>query len=213
MMARRWPVHGLHPGGSVDENARHLLAARMAEFYALAPAVHAGGPAERLHDLRIAAKRLRYTLELFPSVFGDVGKRQIERLRSLQDQLGELRDHDARIALIVDELGRVNAEEVARLDAALGAAAEPDVGPIVQAALDPADERDPRRGLIALLGREQGRRRACWVAFRAGWERFDLEGMRADLARLSALPLGSDGTGSEPGEAAGDESDESGEAA
>ena len=186
-MARRWAVRGLRPNGRVEDNARHLLAVRMAELYALAPAVQAGRPAERLHDLRIAAKRLRYTLELFPSVFGALGERQIERLKAVQDQLGDLRDHDARIALIVDELGKVNAEETARLDAALAGASEPEVGAIVQAALAP-EAGDPRRGLIALLGREHGRRQACWAAFRADWEQFARDGMRADLVRLSSLP-------------------------
>ncbi|HEU5432540.1 MAG TPA: CHAD domain-containing protein [Thermomicrobiales bacterium] len=178
----------MRPKGAVAANARHLLAARMAEFYALTPAVDAGGPAERLHDLRIAAKRLRYTLELFPSVAGELGERQMERLKVIQDQLGELRDHDARIALIVDELGQVNAEATAWLDAAFAHAPEPEVGAIVQTALEPADG-DPRRGLIALLGREHARRQAAWIAFRASWEQFARSGMRADLARLSALPL------------------------
>ncbi|HEU0116679.1 MAG TPA: CHAD domain-containing protein [Thermomicrobiales bacterium] len=188
-MARRWAVHGLHPKGDVEANARHLLGVRMAEFYALAPAVRAGGPPERLHDLRIAAKRLRYTLELFASTFGEAGERQIERLKTVQEQLGELRDHDARIALIADELGRVEAETAARLEAALAGAAEPDIGAIAQAT---AAAADPRRGLIALLGRERERRQACWIAFRTSWEQFDRAAMRADLARLSALPLDHD---------------------
>ncbi|HEX5498463.1 MAG TPA: CHAD domain-containing protein [Thermomicrobiales bacterium] len=187
-MARRWAAAGMRPKGRVEDNARHLLAARMAELYALAPAVDAGGSAQRLHDLRIAAKRLRYTLELFPAVFGEAGQRQIDRMKTIQEQLGDLRDHDARIALIVDELGRVNAETLARLDAALTGVPEPEAGAIVQAALAPGNE-DPRRGLIALLGREHARRQASWDAFRLSWDRFTQDGMRADLTRLSALPL------------------------
>ncbi|MDP9363978.1 MAG: hypothetical protein M3Q10_07090, partial [Chloroflexota bacterium] len=41
-----------------------------------------------------------------------------------------------------------------------------------------------------LLGREHAARRTRYRAFRVLWDRFGAEGMRAELAALSALPLG-----------------------
>jgi len=45
-----------------------------------------------LHDVRIAGKRLRYVLEFFSSVLGGNHQATIERLTSVQDELGTLND-------------------------------------------------------------------------------------------------------------------------
>ena len=60
---------------------------------------------EELHNLRISAKRLRYTLELFRAVFGESGERQIERVKAIQEELGNLHDADVRIALQLHDPG------------------------------------------------------------------------------------------------------------
>jgi CHAD domain-containing protein len=52
----------------------------------------AGVPLERLHQLRIAAKGLRYTLEYFEEVLGPEAKDAIKEIKSLQDHLGDLQD-------------------------------------------------------------------------------------------------------------------------
>jgi len=49
-------------------------------------------PLERLHRLRIAAKRLRYTLEFFREVLGPEAKELIKEMKNLQDHLGDLQD-------------------------------------------------------------------------------------------------------------------------
>ncbi|MER3486332.1 MAG: hypothetical protein C4345_10510, partial [Chloroflexota bacterium] len=91
----------------VVENARKILSVRIGEFYSFTPIVEDETAIEALHDLRIAAKRLRYTLELFRPVFGAAGERQIERVRAIQEILGQLHDADVRIMLIHDELTRL----------------------------------------------------------------------------------------------------------
>lgn len=48
--------------------------------------------AEQLHRLRIAGKRLRYTLEFFAPVLGAGADPLIERVTRLQDHLGDLQD-------------------------------------------------------------------------------------------------------------------------
>jgi CHAD domain-containing protein len=49
-------------------------------------------PLERLHQLRIASKGLRYTLEYFQEVLGPEAKDAIKEIKGLQDHLGDLQD-------------------------------------------------------------------------------------------------------------------------
>jgi CHAD domain-containing protein len=56
---------------------------------------------KRLHRLRISGKRLRYTLEFFEEVLAPQTKDLIERLKHLQDHLGDLQD-----AVVASELLR-----------------------------------------------------------------------------------------------------------
>lgn len=52
---------------------------------------------EKLHTLRIAFKELRYTLEFFQGILGNVIEHCIVLLKNIQDYLGDI--NDARIAL------------------------------------------------------------------------------------------------------------------
>jgi CHAD domain-containing protein len=58
-------------------------------------------PLTRLHRLRIAAKRLRYTLEFFEEVLGPQTEDLIKEMKKLQDHLGDLQD-----AVVASELLR-----------------------------------------------------------------------------------------------------------
>jgi inorganic triphosphatase YgiF len=186
-MTRAWPVKGLDPQASLAENARRILAVRIAEYYSYEPVIAEASASEALHDLRIAAKRLRYTLELFRSVFGDPGERQVKRLRAIQEELGSLHDTDVRIALIRNELNALAAEQTATVARSLTASPASVHQEITDAVLQ-SQQDDPRRGLIALLGREQGRRQRHYETVVALWNQFAAEGMRADLVGLSAVP-------------------------
>lgn len=63
-------------------------------------------PPERLHALRIACKRLRYTLEFFREVLGPDTKALIKSIVSIQDHLGNLQDAIVARALLADFLRR-----------------------------------------------------------------------------------------------------------
>ena len=82
----------LSEAASVQDAMRRIAIVRFAEVLALASALRRRRMQE-LHDLRIACKRLRYTLERFarsePSLFDAV-----TRLTQLQDALGEAHDRD-----------------------------------------------------------------------------------------------------------------------
>jgi hypothetical protein len=183
-MSRAWPVDDIEPGASLATNARRILAVRVAEYFSYAGVVHHEQAVEPLHNLRIAAKRLRYTLELFQAVFGDEGKRQIDRIKAIQEELGLLHDHDVRIDLIIDELRETSADQIAAVGQQLATAPVREHAAIAAALLRPPPD-DPRRGLIALLGREHARRSEQYWSFRALWEEQQGAGIRADLVQLS----------------------------
>lgn len=187
-MSRAWPVHDVDPEASVIDNARRVLAVRIAEYYAYEPVVPHPELSEALHDLRISAKRLRYTLELFRPQFGKPGDRQIDRVKAVQEALGALHDHDVRIELIGDELSRLMVDQSRQTRLEIADAAPAELAAIATAALRPPPD-DPRRGLIALLGREHNARRTAYTRFRELWEQFAADGMRADLVTLSTSPL------------------------
>ena len=189
-MTRAWPVPGIDPGDSLAANARRILAVRVAEFYSYQTVISDEQAVEELHGLRISAKRLRYTLELFRVVFGDLGEQQIERVKQIQELLGQVHDHDVRIAIIEDELNVLAAEQTATLGRTLATSPTSAHDAITTAALRPPPD-DPRRGLLALLGRQYTSRHNVYVSFLEHWISYQAEGMRSDLVRLSSRPVAS----------------------
>ncbi len=55
---------------------------------------------ERMHELRITAKHLRYALELFEPALGEAARDIIEQVTALQEHLGNLHDADVAIAYL-----------------------------------------------------------------------------------------------------------------
>lgn len=187
-MARAWTVGPLDASASLAENARIILRVRVGELFSYAPIVSDERHVEALHDMRIAAKRLRYTLELFRAVFGDEGERQINRVKELQELLGQLHDHDVRIALIENELTDLAIEQSSDVGNALASSPQSSHAAITTAALRPPPD-DPWRGLLALLSRQHASRHETYAAFVRCWDELATQGFRADLVALSATPL------------------------
>lgn len=109
---------------SVAAVALRALSARLEEMGESAKILSASGrgDAEELHDVRIVAKKLRYTLEIFSPALGpDIGGLLAE-LKTLQDLLGDLHDRDVMVDLL--HLERVTAAE-RQLDALERAVLEP----------------------------------------------------------------------------------------
>jgi len=92
MKARAVP--DLDPEGRLLDNARRIAAVRQAELESFVPRALDPAETKALHDMRIAAKRLRYVLELFRPVLGDVAAATAKRARELQETLGEIHDCD-----------------------------------------------------------------------------------------------------------------------
>jgi len=63
-------VEGLDPSGPFRENAARIVRTRLDELYSFDPAIRDPRNVTELHDMRIAAKRLRYVLEIVGFAFG-----------------------------------------------------------------------------------------------------------------------------------------------
>lgn len=183
-MAKAWPVPDVDPDASVSLNAHRILAVRLAELYSWTPVIPYPAAIEPLHAMRISAKRLRYTLELFADDFGAEGQRAIDQIKEVQALLGTLHDIDVRIALIEDELAATSLEHARSLGPRLAASDQSEHQAIVSSALRPPTD-DPRRGLVSLLSRQHRQRQEQYARFVERWAALGAEGMRAWLARLS----------------------------
>ena len=92
MKARK--VKGLGCGEPLADNARRIVAVRFDELQGFVPKALDPGEVEALHDMRIAAKRLRYVLEVTEECFGPFGSDMRGRAKELQDILGDIHDCD-----------------------------------------------------------------------------------------------------------------------
>ena len=113
MKARR--VKELDPAGPLADELQRIVAVRARR----ARALHAGGGDPRrvrtLHDLRIAAKRLRYILEIGEALFGPYTATAIKRVKALQDLVGEIHDCDVTLPRVLELIERARADDVATL--------------------------------------------------------------------------------------------------
>ena len=164
MKARK--VKGLDPDGPLAENARRIIEVRAREVHSFAPAVFDPRNVEALHDMRIAAKRLRYVLELTAPVFGEPAERGAKRAKQLQDVLGEIHDCDETVPRVERHIERLRLEDAAVLREGAEAGAE-DLDP--EAARE-APNRLRYRGLEALVAYLRARREVLYARFLNEWE-------------------------------------------
>ncbi len=114
-MARARTINGLKPNGTVRANARKIIAVRSAEFFAFAPYLADPASVTELHDMRIAAKRLRYTLELFKDALDPDAAACITLVKDFQEVVGDIHDHDVLVDILRAHLETLNAERAQAL--------------------------------------------------------------------------------------------------
>lgn len=74
---------------------------RSKEVFAHSEGVLDLGDVERVHDMRVATRRLRAALEIFEPCFPHKRHRKaLKKVKALADALGERRDADVEIALL-----------------------------------------------------------------------------------------------------------------
>jgi CHAD domain-containing protein len=90
--ARR--VEGLDPGAPLRPNASRIAQTRLDELRGFADEALAPDASTAQHDMRIAAKRLRYVLEVVGPCIGEEARAARLAARELQSVLGDLHDCD-----------------------------------------------------------------------------------------------------------------------
>jgi len=141
----------------ISDAAAKLVSRRYKRVLRDGRAITPESPDEALHALRLDCKRLRYLFEFFEPIYGKTLRPFVERLKRLQDELGDFND-----ACVATERLRQYAESL----------------PL---------EADRQGQLIALgqlihaQKAQAGHKRA---RFQKTWKRFDREGKRKQIVRL-----------------------------
>src|SRR5579875_3625974 len=187
-MAKAKPITGLDIHAPVGKNARIIARERLNEMYTWSSFADAPYRVRELHDLRIAAKRLRYTLEVFEDVLPEECKAAVKELEQLQDELGSLHDSDVMIALLrlclsAHDSGK--GYEPAHMKGRTLLRPE-----MVATVLDPAaaPSAEERYGLEQMLHQQEHLREEQYAAFRRHWHELQARDFRPTCSACS-IPL------------------------
>jgi CHAD domain-containing protein len=104
--ARR--VEELDPGEPLRPNASRIVRTRLDELCGFAGEALAPDAGVAQHDMRIAAKRLRYVLEIVGPCIGDEARAAHRAAKELQSVLGDLHDCDLMLPK-VEGIGSLDA--------------------------------------------------------------------------------------------------------
>jgi CHAD domain len=170
-------VKGLEPDAPLADNLERIVATRLDELCSLAARALDPARMKALHDMRIAAKRLRYILEVAAEpCFGPYATTAIKRTKDLQDLLGELHDCDVqlpRVRALQDDLRAADA-----LEARARAGDAPDLDPTLASGTPHAEAW---RGLETLCIYVEARRGLLFERFLELWRDLEREAFRARL--------------------------------
>ena len=167
MKARK--VKGLDPYAPLGDNAERIVRVRLGELCSFMPKASDPEEVVALHDMRIAAKRLRYVLEVTGPCFGPYASSAVKMVKDLQDLLGEIHDCDVQLPEVDAFLHELMEEDA-------GVAGELPKG------LAKAPNRRTYAGLVALQVHLRARRRALFEQFLELWRDYERKGFAARLA-------------------------------
>ncbi len=169
-------VAGLDPDGTLADNAERIVRVRLDELCGFMPRAADPAQVDALHDMRIAAKRLRYILELTAPCFGPYAEKAARLVQDVQDLVGEIHDCDVQVPETEAFAARLLAEDATALRIAAGGA--PDLDPALLAQAPHAREH---AGVAALLAHLRARRELLFSRFLALWGDLERKGFRARL--------------------------------
>jgi CHAD domain-containing protein len=97
-MARAKPIPGLEADTPLAEAAARTVQVRSAEIFSFAGGVLDTGDIERVHDMRVATRRLRAVLEVYSACFEKPAfKTSLRDVKTLARALGARRDPDVAL--------------------------------------------------------------------------------------------------------------------
>src|SRR5436305_14922546 len=97
-MAKAREIEGFAEAGSFAEASALAVETRTDELFSFGEGILDTSHIERVHDMRVASRRLRAALEIFAPCFPKSEQRAVLRdVKGLADALGERRDRDVQI--------------------------------------------------------------------------------------------------------------------
>ncbi len=169
-------IKKLDPERSLAENAARIVETRADELRSFAPAALEPDGSSAQHDMRIAAKRLRYVLEATGFCFGRPAVIARRRAKELQEVLGEIHDCDVMLPRIAAHVERLRAQDAEAVRERAGQALDLDPALAAQ-----APNRTAYRGLEVLAVHTAARRAVLFDRFTELWAGIERDG---DLRRL-----------------------------
>ena len=157
------------PGRRVYRRTRKGILKRLNAFEAYAPYVAQPKCVKELHAMRIAAKRLRYTMQDLAPLYPDALAEPVQAARLCQTKLGDIHDGDVWI----DTLPRFLEEEQARTLEYFGSTIP----------FEPL-----RAGILALLHNRQQQRAQDYQEFVMFWEQLQAQGVWEGLRQRLDAP-------------------------
>jgi len=182
-MAPAKQVDALDCKESLSGGARRILTARLGEVLERRQLI--AGPADSLplHDLRIAAKRLRYSLEMFAPCFPSKRAESFaDRVREMQDTLGRIHDLDVLHELLTAQLERM--DEVKRqreLEVVESLSEADDRTQQLRKAVRDAPREAARIGLLEVVGAKLRERARYYCSFESLWEEWERHGLLEEI--------------------------------
>jgi CHAD domain-containing protein len=191
-MAKAKPISGLDIHAPTAVNARLIAQTRLTEIYAWQHYVDNPYHVRELHNMRIATKRLRYTLEIFADILPIAVAPLLKEVVQVQEELGTLHDSDVMIALLRLCLGAQDAgsgyeyalahaqQTVKKADFVINPA-------MIACLLDPAvaPSAAQRQGLESFLQDLHQQRNIQYITFHQHWYALEAQDFRSRL--LNAL--------------------------
>jgi hypothetical protein len=151
---------------------------RLEELFSFDEKVRDPWQSVALHDARIAAKRVRYVLEILGPTLGDPSDDLHDQAKEIQDILGELHDCDVMLPRVRRHMDELQASDAAAVRERAGST--PDLDPRLAAQ---APHRTAYRGLDVLAVYLRARRELLFDRFTAFWARQEETGTWARLER------------------------------
>ena len=151
---------GLEPREPFADAGARAVRVRAEELFELSAGVLDTSDIERVHDMRVATRRLRAVMEIFaPAWAGDSSaafKSALRDVKDLADALGERRDPDVQIDAMEALAAKMPAAQRAGVKALTGRLRERQAAAndTLAAALDHAERTELRARLLALAGEE-----------------------------------------------------------
>jgi hypothetical protein len=105
-------VKGLDPTFPLRSNATLIISTRLRELLSFGDAAVEPRASKAQHDMRIAAKRLRYVLEITEGCFGSEAKAARAAAKGLQSVLGDIHDCDVMAPRVQEQVERLHRDDV-----------------------------------------------------------------------------------------------------